>query len=250
MTAARSPRRKWTVILVPPDPGGRMRRMSFGARTFGTLGTMAVAALITSSIWAAENAHTIVVTSDELEYAQSMVLALHDSVHTLRTRVLADSAQVDSAPDMIMPVSGRITSKFSRSRLHPLLQIFRPHEGIDLSAPAGTRIVAPAPATVTFVGWRLGDGLTIELAHNGGVTTLYGHCRSTLVHVGEKVRSGDPIGTVGSSGLSTGPHVHFEVQVHGTPIDPLRYLSASHDSTTAVAERLRAEEEQVSPHNP
>jgi murein DD-endopeptidase MepM/ murein hydrolase activator NlpD len=227
-----------------------MRRLSVGARMFSTFSTIAIAALLVSSVWAAENAHSVVVTSDELEYAQTMVLALHDSVHTLRTRVLADSAQVDSAPDMIMPVSGRVTSGFSRSRLHPLLQIFRPHEGIDLSAPAGTRIVAPAPATVTFVGWRMGDGLTIELAHNGGVTTLYGHCHTTLVHVGEHVRAGDPIGTVGSSGLSTGPHLHFEVQVHGTPIDPLRYLSASHDSTTTVAERLRAEEEQVAPRNP
>jgi len=149
---------------------------------------------------------------------------------------------------MIMPVPGQVTSGFSRSRLHPLLQIFRPHHGIDLSAPAGTRIVAPAPATVTFVGWRLGDGLTIELAHNGGVTTLYGHCHTTLVRVGQHVRPGDPIGTVGSSGLATGPHVHFEVMVRGTPIDPLRYLSASHDSTTAVAERLR--EDQEAPHGP
>lgn len=250
MNGVRRPRRKWTVILVPPEPGGRMHRMSVGARTFSTLGTLAVASLIASSIWAVENAHTVVVTSDELAYAQTMVLALHDSVHTLRTRVLADSAQADSAPDMIMPVSGHVTSGFSRSRLHPLLQIFRPHEGIDLSAPAGTRIVAPAPATVTFVGWQIGDGLTIKLAHNGGVTTLYGHCRTTLVHVGDKVRSGDPIGTVGSSGLATGPHLHFEVQVHGTPIDPLRYLSASHDSTTAVAERLRAAEDEMTAHNP
>ncbi|HEY4216655.1 MAG TPA: M23 family metallopeptidase [Gemmatimonadaceae bacterium] len=227
-----------------------MHRVSVGARSFTTLSILSVAALISSSIWAVENAHTVVIATDELAYAQSMVLTLHDSVHTLRTRVLADSAQVDSAPDMIMPVSGQITSKFSRSRLQPLLQIFRPHQGIDLSAPAGTTIVAPAPATVSFVGWRLGDGLTIELAHNGGVTTLFGHCRKTLVHVGEKVRAGDPIGTVGSSGLATGPHVHFEVQVHGTPVDPLRYLAATHDSTTAVAERLRAEEDQVATHNP
>ncbi|MEO6877877.1 MAG: M23 family metallopeptidase [Gemmatimonadaceae bacterium] len=244
----RRPRRKWTVLLLPPEPGGRTHRLSVNARTVKTMTTLAAAALIASTIWATENARTVVVTTEQLAYAQSMVLSLHDSVHVLRTRVLADAAQIDSAPDMIMPVPGHVTSGFSRSRLHPLLQIFRPHQGIDLSAPAGTRIVAPAPGTVTFVGWKMGDGLTIELAHNGGVTTLYGHCRTTLVHVGQHMRPGDPIGTVGSSGLATGPHVHFEVMVRGTPIDPLRYLSASHDSTTAVAERLR--EDQAAPRGP
>jgi murein DD-endopeptidase MepM/ murein hydrolase activator NlpD len=245
----RRPRRKWTVILIPPEPGGRMHRVSVGARTVKTFSTVAIVTLLVSSVWATENARTVVITTEQLAYAQSAVLSLHDSVHVLRTRVLADAAQIDSAPDMIMPVPGRVTSGFSRSRLHPLLQIFRPHEGIDLSAPAGTKIVAPASGTVSFVGWRLGDGLTIELAHNGGVTTLYGHCRTTLVHVGQHMRSGDPIGTVGSSGLATGPHVHFEVLLRGTPIDPLRYLSASHDSTTAVAERLR-DEDPAAPRGP
>lgn len=235
-------RRRWTFILVPPDPAARTRRVTVGARALKSvlLGTSAVIAA--AGLWAAADSAAVVATSDELAAAREMVLQLHDSVHVLQARVLADAAQVDSAPEMIMPVAGQVTSKFSRSRLHPLLQIFRPHHGIDLSAPVGTKIVAPAVGTVTFVGWRLGDGLTVELAHNGGVMTRYAHCRTALVHVGQRVPAGAAIATVGASGIATGPHVHFEVLVRGTPIDPLEYLAASHDSATAVAERLRGED--------
>ena len=200
------------------------------------------AILAAAGLWAAADSASVVATSDELAATRQMVLQLHDSVHVLQARVLADAAEVDSAPEMIMPVDGQVTSRFSRSRLHPLLQIFRPHHGIDLSAPVGTKIVAPAVGTVTFVGWRLGDGLTVELAHNGGVTTRYAHCRAALVRVGQRVPAGSPIATVGASGIATGPHVHFEVLVRGRPIDPLEYLAASHDSATAVAERLRGED--------
>ena len=200
------------------------------------LGSMA------ACVWSVANATNVSVTADQLAGAQRMILSLHDSVHVLRARVLTDAAQLDSAPEMIMPVAGRVTSRFSRSRMHPLLQILRRHQGIDLSAPVGTKIVAPALATVSFVGWRLGDGLTIELSHTGGVTTQYGHCHASLVRVGQRVRAGQAIGTVGASGLATGPHVHFEVLLRGTPIDPLQYLAASHDSATAIAEKLRGED--------
>ncbi len=219
-----------------------MHRLSIGARTAKSVGSLSFVALVVGSIWSVANARTVAVSADELATAQSMVISLHDSVHVLRGRVIRETAQLDSAPEMIMPVSGPVTSRFSRSRLHPLLQIFRPHKGVDLSAPAGSQIVAPAPGTVSFVGWKLGDGLTIELAHNGGITTLYGHCKSSLVHVGERVHVGQAIGLVGASGLATAPHVHFEVMLRGTPIDPLKYLEASHDSVTAVAEKLRGQD--------
>lgn len=235
-------RRRWTVILVPPDTGGRTHRFSFGVRAAKAVGSLMIAGSIAACVWSAANATNVVVTADQLAEAQRMILSLHDSVHVLRARVLTDAAQLDSAPEMIMPVVGRVTSRFSRSRMHPLLQILRRHQGIDLSAPVGTEIVAPALATVSFVGWRFGDGLTIELSHNGGVTTQYGHCDASLVRVGQRVRAGQAIGTVGASGLATGPHVHFEVLLRGTPIDPLRYLAASHDSATAIAEKLRGED--------
>jgi murein DD-endopeptidase MepM/ murein hydrolase activator NlpD len=215
--------------------------VSFGARFVKSVCTLMLATLAATGLWSAANAHGVVLTSDQLADAQRMILALSDSVHTLHAQVLHDAALNDSAPEMILPVNGTLTSRFQRSRLHPVLQLFRPHEGIDLSAPVGTPIVAVANGTVTFVGWRLGDGLTVELAHNGGVSTLYAHCRSTRVHVGERVRAGEAIAAVGSSGLATGPHVHFEVHLRGQAIDPLRYLAAARDSTTIVAEHLRGE---------
>lgn len=219
-----------------------MRRVAVAERTVKTVTSISLAVFVAASFWSAANATSVVATADQLASAQQMILTLHDTVHVLRTQVLYDAARVDSAPEMILPVAGQVTSEFTRSRFHPLLQIFRPHHGVDLTAPFGTQIVAPAVATVTFVGWKMGDGLTVELSHNGDITTLYGHCREVLVKVGQRVHAGQAIATVGSSGLATGPHVHFEVMRHGTPIDPLRYLSASHDSTTAVADKLRGEE--------
>lgn len=195
--------------------------------------------VLVASLWSGANANNVAVTADRLASAQQAILVLHDSVHTLHAQVMHDLALVDSAPQMILPVSGQVTSEFSRSRLHPLLGIFRHHEGVDLAAPAGTQIVAPALGTVTFVGWRLGDGLTVELAHNGGVSTLYAHCQRTLVHVGDRVHAGQPIATVGSSGLATASHLHFEVALNGTPVDPLMYLALDRDSTTVLAARLR-----------
>lgn len=227
------PRRRWTLILVPPEPGARTHRLSISSRALKSIATVTTAALAAAGIWSGANAHSVVLTADQLAEARRNILTLNDSVRMLRAQVMYDAAMVDSAPSMIMPVTGELTSRFARSRLHPILHFFRPHEGIDLSAPAGTTIVAPAIATVTFVGWRLGDGLTVELAHNGDVTTLYAHCRTTLVRVGQRVPAGFPIATVGSSGLATGPHVHFEVMVHGKPIDPLKFL-ASRDSAALV----------------
>lgn len=235
-------RRRWTFIVIPPDPGKRTRHLTIGAHLLQNASMLTLAVVAAAGIWAAADANTVVTTADQLAAEQRTVLVLHDSVHALRAQVLADAAMVDSAPEMIMPVVGQVTSRFTRSRFHPLLQIFRPHRGVDLSAPAGTPIVAPALGTVSFVGARFGDGLTVEVTHNGGVMTRFAHCQRILVKVGQRVRAGQRIALVGSSGITTGPHVHFEVLVRGTPVDPLRYLAETHDSATAVAERLRNED--------
>lgn len=124
---------------------------------------------------------------------------------------------------VVLPVLGRITSRFARSRFHPLLRIFRPHYGVDVAAAAGTPIVVPAAGRVREVGRHLGSGLVVEIDHGNGVVTRYLHCRSALVREGETVAEGSIIATVGSSGLATGPHLHFEVLVNDQPVDPLRY---------------------------
>jgi murein DD-endopeptidase MepM/ murein hydrolase activator NlpD len=122
-----------------------------------------------------------------------------------------------------LPVIGAIASRFSRSRWHPLLHISRPHLGVDVAAARGTKITAPAPGRVTFIGRKFGFGLVLEIQHSNGVTTRYAHCGSALIAEGAHVERGTPIATVGTSGLSTGPHLHYEVLVHGHQVDPLRF---------------------------
>jgi murein DD-endopeptidase MepM/ murein hydrolase activator NlpD len=122
-----------------------------------------------------------------------------------------------------LPVIGRIASGFSRSRRHPVLHIRRPHLGVDVAAARGTHIVAPAPGKVTFVGRKFGFGIVVEMDHGSGVRTRYAHLSAAMVHVGDDVAKGTFIATVGSTGITTGPHLHYEVLVNGRQVDPLRY---------------------------
>lgn len=122
-----------------------------------------------------------------------------------------------------LPVIGPIASRFSRARRHPLLKVVRPHLGVDVAARRGTQITAPASGRVSFVGRRFGFGLVVEIDHGNGVVTRYAHCGSALVSEGAPVQRGLPIATVGTSGLSSGPHLHYEVLVRGRQVDPLRY---------------------------
>jgi murein DD-endopeptidase MepM/ murein hydrolase activator NlpD len=134
-----------------------------------------------------------------------------------------------------LPVIGAIASRFSRARRHPLLHIIRPHLGVDVAAPRGTPITAPAAGVVSFVGRKFGFGLVVEIDHGNGVTTRYAHCGRALVNEGAHVTHGVPIATVGTSGLSTGPHLHYEVLVHGHQVDPLRYRQLQPVPDSAVA---------------
>lgn len=122
-----------------------------------------------------------------------------------------------------LPVLGAIVSGFSSARRHPILHILRPHLGIDIAAVRGTTVAAPADGRVTYVGRRFSYGLTVDMEHAGGITTRYAHLRAALVHEGQSVVRGAAIATVGSSGLTTGPHLHYEVAVDGRPVDPLRF---------------------------
>ena len=98
------------------------------------------------------------------------------------------------------------------------------HSGLDIAAPRGTAIKAPANGTVVHSGWMGGYGRTIVLSHSKGLTTLYGHCSKLLVRKGAKISRGQTIALVGSTGRSTGNHLHFEVRVGGKPRNPLQYL--------------------------
>lgn len=123
---------------------------------------------------------------------------------------------------ILTPVpNARISSKFSLSRLHPILKIRRPHYGVDYAAPIGTKVYAAASGKVIFTGVKGGYGDTIEITHIDGLKSLYGHLKSFDVKRGQYVKRGQVIGRIGTSGLSTGPHLHFGLYKNNKPINPL-----------------------------
>jgi hypothetical protein len=134
--------------------------------------------------------------------------------------VNADGVGGESSDGMRMPVSGRVTSRFGE-RFHPILGYERFHAGVDLGAAAGTPIVAAADGRVVSAGWHGGYGRAVSIAHSGGLETKYGHMSRIAAYPGELVHRGDVIGYVGSSGLSTGPHLHFEVTKNGRAVNPM-----------------------------
>ncbi|MEZ5071867.1 MAG: M23 family metallopeptidase [Bacteroidales bacterium] len=144
-----------------------------------------------------------------------------------------------AARPAIQPISMKDLVRFGSSfgiRFHPILKVVRPHEGIDLTAPRGTNIYATADGTVTQAGFRPGGfGKKVLIDHGFGYETLYGHCDEVLVAPGQKVKRGEVIAKVGTTGLSKSPHLHYEVHVHGRPVDPINYytsdLSASEFDT-------------------
>lgn len=131
-----------------------------------------------------------------------------------------DADGLDDSEGMEIPVSGRVTSGFGQ-RFHPVLGYRRMHAGLDLAAPYGTPIVAAASGRVASAGWRGGYGREVAVVHDGGVETLYGHMSRIAVSAGTHVRRGSVIGYVGSTGLSTGPHLHYEVHLKGKRVNPL-----------------------------
>jgi murein DD-endopeptidase MepM/ murein hydrolase activator NlpD len=126
----------------------------------------------------------------------------------------------------MMPVDGHITSYFGY-RYHPILHFTRFHAGLDIGASWGSPIVAAGDGRVIAAGWAGGYGREVQIAHGGGVVSLYGHMSEIVAEPGSFVRAGQLIGYVGSSGLSTGPHVHFEVRQSGQPVNPLAVRFAS-----------------------
>jgi len=129
-----------------------------------------------------------------------------------------------AATPSIMPTKGWLSSAFAAERVHPILHLARPHEGIDVSAPMGAEIEAPAAGIVTDVKWEEGYGNMLTVDHGYGLVTRYAHCSKILVARGTRVKRGQKVALVGSTGLSTGPHLHYEVWVNGKPVNPMKYV--------------------------
>ncbi len=128
-----------------------------------------------------------------------------------------------AGPDLSwpLPLRGKLTSRFG-----PRWGGF--HTGVDIATPSGTRVVASMPGTVSLAGWQGNYGLTVIVDHPGGYQTLYAHLSQVLVSRGQLVGREDILGRVGSTGQSTGPHLHLELRLRGHPIDPLPHLRLPH----------------------
>jgi murein DD-endopeptidase MepM/ murein hydrolase activator NlpD len=140
-------------------------------------------------------------------------------------RQLEPSPDVDSEiPDIHLPVRAPVSSNFG-IRKDPFTRQLRFHKGVDLAAPEGTEVRAAQEGEVTFAGYRPGYGNTVVIRHSGGLETTYAHLGSASVKKGDSVTAEQVLGTVGNTGHSTGPHLHFEVARFGERIDPSNALS-------------------------
>jgi hypothetical protein len=182
---------------------------------------------VVSGTWPGHNATPLLRKAADVRVDANALIRranLLASSFTAAADSLASHTQRLAATPSIMPTQGWLSSAFSAMREHPILHIARPHEGIDVSAPMGAPIEAPAAGVVRSTGWEAGYGNVVEIDHGFGISTKFAHASRILVHQGQRVQRGDRIALVGNSGLATGPHLHYEVHVNGRPVDPLRYV--------------------------
>jgi murein DD-endopeptidase MepM/ murein hydrolase activator NlpD len=156
---------------------------------------------------------------EEVETLAAESASLAAAIREAQEQAAASStgSGIPSASGFIWPVNGAVVSGFG-------WRGGRMHEGIDITASSGTPIWAAAAGTVIWASWRGGYGNCVVVDHGNGLATLYAHASSILVGVSQSVGQGETIALVGSTGNSSGPHLHFEVRVNGSAVDPLLYL--------------------------
>jgi murein DD-endopeptidase MepM/ murein hydrolase activator NlpD len=139
---------------------------------------------------------------------------------------MAKARNVYRATPQGIPVDGRLSSGFGM-RLHPRYGRELFHAGIDLSAQSGTPVHATADGIISFSGWSKGNGNIVVIEHGHGFSTVYAHNTKNLMKVGQTVRRGQEIATTGSTGVTTGPHVHYEIWKNGTCVNPASFTKAA-----------------------
>jgi murein DD-endopeptidase MepM/ murein hydrolase activator NlpD len=192
-----------------------------------------------SALYGLKSQPTLVTASAE-QIQDAEVSSSLDQLHALRTSALtgatmvgltmgltrnvttADWIKANSAPNL-WPVEGQVTGSFGE-RIDPFNGEGAFHSGVDIGSSYGAKIIAPADGLVTLVDTMGGYGKTIMIDHGNGISTRYGHLSGFAVTVGQRVQRGDLIGYVGESGRSTGPHLHYEVRINDTPVNPYKYL--------------------------
>lgn len=137
---------------------------------------------------------------------------------------LKSNQQLFEAIPAIIPTNGSFSNNSYGMRIHPILHVKKMHLGIDIIANVGTPVKAAGKGKVTFVGYKEGYGLTVEIDHGFGYQTIYGHLSSAKVKEGKMVNRGDVIAKTGNSGLSTGPHLHYEVLHNGQNLNPAEFF--------------------------
>ncbi|MCH7629458.1 MULTISPECIES: M23 family metallopeptidase [Novosphingobium] len=189
----------------------------------------AASADIASPLRAAEATRNSVVTTDN---GDQQFRSLFSSWQALDGGLPATTAKparsgTVSIPSLMPVNSSRAMSSGFGLRVHPVLGGLRQHKGIDLPAATGTPIYASADGVVGKADWMGGYGLLVELEHGANLETRYGHMSRIAVAEGQQVRKGDVIGYVGSTGRSTGPHLHYEVRVAGEAVNPIPYMQGA-----------------------
>lgn len=163
-----------------------------------------------ASLYKEKKVTTVTTTQNAITYSSA------GSSKVSTSRELSNK-KVNLGMTLTRPVSGVLTSRYG-------YRWGRTHTGIDIGAPTGTSIKAASSGTVTFAGWKGSLGNLVVLSHGNGIQTYYGHCSKLLVSAGQKVSAGQLIAKVGSTGRSTGSHLHFEIRVNGSSINPQGYI--------------------------
>ena len=144
------------------------------------------------------------------------------SMGLTKNSTTADWIRANAAPNL-WPVEGQVTGSFGE-RIDPFNGEGAFHSGVDISANVGSAVIAPADGMVTFADFLGGYGRAVMIDHGHGISTRYGHLASFAVAAGQRIHRGDTIGYVGLSGRSTGPHLHYEVRINDTPVNPYKFL--------------------------
>ncbi|ABR49291.1 peptidase M23B [Alkaliphilus metalliredigens QYMF] len=161
-------------------------------------------------------------TSDELEHLEQLIESQKESMHSLIDNVEEQLQYIDAVPNL-MPATGRISSSFGY-RNSPFGSRREFHQGIDIANQSNTSILASGSGIVTYSGYNGGYGNMIIINHGYGYTSVYAHNRENLVSQGDSVEKEELIAKMGSTGRSTGPHLHFEIRYNGTPVNPLSII--------------------------
>lgn len=157
-----------------------------------------------------------------MEGLESSITTIEERLHTVYD-LQQDRLTYWASMPSVWPARGWVTSDFGPRR-RPIRGGTSFHKGIDIAAPPGAPIVCPGDGVVTFSGYRSGMGRTVVIDHGYGVVSVFGHNSKNFVNEGDHVKRGELVGTVGRTGLATGSHLHYQVEVDGVPVDPMRYI--------------------------